>query len=271
MPPSTAFANAPVYCLSPRKRPRTSSNPASLRAPLFSTRIAHATNSRFYLITLCSADHADTNITTPPRIPATLRKEAPKETLRDAKLTFWAAALTEAAAAVFATGLCSLTGIPVLGKGWAFNPALLTHAIGVALPFSAVFWVLERAPTGIEAATEASFRSFFRARTVWEVALFCMCVSFGEEFLFRSWLLASLERWSLPTELALVGSSVVFGALHAYTRVYMVLASLAGLMFGGMFVASGESVLEPLVVHFLYDFCTILIMQRKWLASDEEP
>lgn len=145
------------------------------------------------------------------------------------------------------------------------------HAVGVALPFSAVFWLLERAPTGIEAATEASFRSFFGARAIWEVAFFCICVSFGEEFLFRSWLLAGLERWSVPMEVALVGSSVVFGALHAYTRVYMVLASLAGLMFGTMFVVSGESVLEPLVVHFLYDFCTILVMQRKWIAGDDEP
>lgn len=171
---------------------------------------------------------------------------------------------------MLAVMLCSATGLPVLGKGWAVTSAHLARAVAVAVPFSAVFWVLEHAPTGIQAATEASFRAFFAARHVWEVALFCLCVAFGEELLFRSWLLAGLEACDLPAHVALVGSSVVFGVLHAYTRVYMLLASLAGLLFGGMFLASGQSVLEPLVVHFLYDFCTILVMQRKWLAGEEE-
>lgn len=218
-----------------------------------------------------SADPSDT--TTP--LPASTAAPSPvgpspsPDPPLDAKLTFWAAALTEVGAAVFAVGLCSLTGIPVLGKGWTFSANLLGQAVLAAVPFSAVFWTIERAPTGIQAATEANFRAFFGKRAVWEVGVFCVCVAFGEEFLFRSWLLAGLETWQLPPHVALLSSSVVFGVLHAYTRVYMMLASLAGLMFGSMFLTSGQSVLEPLVVHFLYDFCTILVMQRKWLAGDE--
>lgn len=99
--------------------------------------------------------------------------------------------------------------------------------------------------------------------------MFCLCVAFGEELLFRSWLLAGLEAFRLPAHVALVGSSIIFGMLHAYTKIYMLLASFAGLLLGGMFLASGQNVLEPLVVHFLYDFCTILVMQRRWLAEED--
>lgn len=218
-----------------------------------------------------SADRPDTSTHIPASTaaPAPIGPNAAQEPPLDARLTFWLAALTEACAALFAIGLCSISGLPVLGKGWTFSVDLLGQAVLATVPFSAVFWTLERAPTGVQAATEANFKAFFGKRTIWEVGVFCVCVAFGEELLFRSWLLAGLEAWQLPPHVALVSSSVVFGVLHAYTKVYMILASLAGLMFGGMFLSSGQSVLEPLVVHFLYDFCTILVMQRKWLTGDE--
>lgn len=166
--------------------------------------------------------------------------------------------------------LCSLAGVPPLGRGYALTPPHVANSVLLAVPFSLFFWALQRVPMGIEAATDEIFRALFAARGVVEVAVFCGCVALGEELLFRGWLLAGLERWSVDVGVALAVSSLVFGVLHAYTAVYMVLASVAGVMFGGLFLMAGESVLEPVVVHFLYDFCTILAMQRRWLALEED-
>lgn len=176
---------------------------------------------------------------------------------------FWTAAGIEAMAAVLACALCRVSHLPVLGSNFIISPAALVNAAGAAIPFSLAFWALEKAPTGITAATETRFRQFFHRRAAWEVAIFCICVALGEELLFRAWLLAGLMGWGFAPSHALVVSALVFGALHAYTRIYMLLASIAGLLFGTMFLFTG-SVLDPLVVHFLYDFCTILLMQRKW-------
>lgn len=81
--------------------------------------------------------------------------------------------------------------------------------------------------------------------------------------MFRSWLLPGLLELGLHPAPGLVLSALFFGGLHAYTPLYMLLASVAGFLLGAMFLATG-SVLHPATVHFLYDFATILVMQRRW-------
>lgn len=188
--------------------------------------------------------------------------------LRDNSRAFWAGAVCEGAAAVLAAVLCAACGLPVLGAGWHVSLRTVAEGCLWTVPFAAAFFAVEKLPTGIRAATDSSFRTYFCARSFPEIAVFCASAALGEELLFRSWLLAGLDTLLGSSSIALLLSSLVFGALHAYTRIYMALAFAAGLCFGYLFIFYGNSALEPLIVHFLYDLFTITVMRRKWSVDE---
>lgn len=177
--------------------------------------------------------------------------------------SFWTGAVVELLAGVLGMILCKVCNLPVLGSKFMLTPSALLHACQAAVPFCLIFWLIELVPTGIRQMTDERFREFFESRSALQIAIFCMCVSVGEEFLFRSWLLAGLCTLGFAPLPALAVSSSIFGVLHAYTALYMVLATLAGFLFGTMFLTTG-SVLQPLIVHFLYDFLTLMIMKSRW-------
>lgn len=176
---------------------------------------------------------------------------------------FWLAAATELAAAISAIGLCLLSNLPVLGTNFCLSADAFSQSILVAVPFSLVFWVLEKFPTGVEHTTELHFRAFFESRPWSQIAIFCICVALGEELFFRAWLLPALTSLGCAPFLSVVLSALAFGVLHSYSALYMALATVAGFMFGSMYVFFA-SMLHPLFVHFAYDYVTILIFKSRW-------
>lgn len=197
-----------------------------------------------------------------PQQPSPPVFKVPQPTLPAAP--FWAAAGSEAIAGVFACLLCIVSRLPILGPRFSLSPRAIVFAALTAIPFSFAFWLLEEAlPTGITEATETLFRNFFYNRSSIDIFIFCLCVALGEELLFRAWMLAGFIAWGVKPTIAVAISSIIFGVLHSYTAIYMIMATFAGSLFGLMFVSSG-TVLHPVIVHFLYDFCTILFMKRKW-------
>lgn len=209
-------------------------------------------------------------------IPARISKKPRKQSATDSSpqssqvvpaptATFWAAACTELIAALLGILLCKLTRIPVLGAKFALTPTAWLQALYIAVPFCTAFWLLDKVQTDIQKATDDRFRAFFEVRSSFDIAVFCLFVSLGEELLFRAWLFPWLVSLGLPPLAGLSLSAAIFGALHAYTKLYMVLATLAGLLFGAMFLYSG-SMLQPLVVHFIYDFVTVIMLRLRWKA-----
>jgi len=78
-----------------------------------------------------------------------------------------------------------------------------------------------------------------------------LAAGFGEEMLFRGVCQFELaERFGMG--IALGASSIVFGALHAVTPLYAVLATVASVYFGYLYIDAGNLAV-PIITHALYD------------------
>jgi len=66
-------------------------------------------------------------------------------------------------------------------------------------------------------------------------------------------------------------TSVIFGALHAVTPLYFLVATVAGALFGGEYLFGGLA--AAVVTHWLYDWIafetTVLLANREQKSSDE--
>lgn len=85
----------------------------------------------------------------------------------------------------------------------------------------------------------------------------------GEEMLFRGVLQFELSE-RLGDAVALGSSAVVFGALHAVTPLYAILAGLASLYFGELYIQY-HNLAVPIVCHGLYDVGAL--MAAHWAVS----
>lgn len=85
----------------------------------------------------------------------------------------------------------------------------------------------------------------------------------GEEMLFRGVLQFELSE-RLGDTVALGSSAVVFGALHAVTPLYAILAGLASLYFGELYLQY-HNLAVPIVCHGLYDVGAL--MAAHWAVS----
>lgn len=90
------------------------------------------------------------------------------------------------------------------------------------------------------------------AGTLFMVALLA---GVGEELLFRGVVQGGLDGVLGPWP-ALVVASLLFGAMHALTRAYFIVATLMGFYLGLVYLWSGN-LLVPILVHFLYDWIVL--------------
>ncbi|MDB4476657.1 CPBP family intramembrane metalloprotease [bacterium] len=106
-----------------------------------------------------------------------------------------------------------------------------------------------------------------------ELIMVSICAGIGEELLFRGWLmywladLVGLADFSggadttLAIGIALGLSSLVFGLFHPITKLYVVLAALMGLYFGGLVLYTGN-LLVPIAAHATYDAVQLILTAR---------
>ena len=66
---------------------------------------------------------------------------------------------------------------------------------------------------------------------------------------------------SLTVGIALVASSLVFGLFHPITKLYIFLAALMGLYFGGLVLYTGN-LLVPIAAHATYDAVQLILTAR---------
>ncbi|HMA98728.1 MAG TPA: CPBP family intramembrane glutamic endopeptidase, partial [Wenzhouxiangella sp.] len=59
-----------------------------------------------------------------------------------------------------------------------------------------------------------------------------------------------------------VVASVVFGAMHALSRAYFMVATAMGFYLGWLYLATGN-LLIPIVVHFVYDWVVLRYYLKK--------
>ncbi len=89
----------------------------------------------------------------------------------------------------------------------------------------------------------------------WMLMLVALAAGIGEELLFRGVIQAGLSDWIGPG-FGLVAAALLFGLVHAMSRAYFLLATLAGLYLGLIYLWTGN-LLIVILVHFLYDWIAL--------------
>lgn len=154
-----------------------------------------------------------------------------------------------------------------LGPSISFSQQAWTQGLLYAIPLFILAYALDGIEENVPAlqdVTKATQRSVIallggRFKPLVAVAVSCvlgLVAGFGEEMLFRG-----VMQYELSTRFGtLVGvsvSSVVFGLLHAVTPVYALLATLASVFFGSLYVSSGNLAV-PIITHGVYDVGALL-------------
>ncbi len=99
--------------------------------------------------------------------------------------------------------------------------------------------------------------------------LFVLAVIAGvaEEILFRGVIQPWMENsWGITA--GLIGSSILFGLVHAVTPLYAVLATGVGIYLGMFLDYDNErNLLIPIIIHATYDFLAFLVIMKSYKNS----
>jgi membrane protease YdiL (CAAX protease family) len=141
----------------------------------------------------------------------------------------------------------------------------LLWGLAATLPLFLGLWMMLQVRRGplarLIAVLDRSIIQWLRNAQWWELAILSAMAGIGEELLFRGLVQQGLAQWTGNPWLALAISSVLFGLMHAVTRTYALLASVVGLYFGYLWMAT-DNLLVPIVAHGVYDFGALL-----WLIN----
>lgn len=134
------------------------------------------------------------------------------------------------------------------------GPALFV-GLAATLPMIGSFLLLERANWAfldeLERLVERVLVPMFRDMPGWGLLLVALSAGICEELLFRGVIQAGLESVAGGV-VGLVVASLAFGLAHALNRAYFLVATLAGAYLGLLYLLT-DSLLIPMIVHFLYD------------------
>ena len=149
-----------------------------------------------------------------------------------------------------------------LGDRFALDLESIKFGILATLPLFVLAFILdyvEKDVPALQDVTKATQRSVLALLGGARIPVVAIGVSMalgaaaglGEEMLFRGVLQGELgERFGDIA--ALTSSALIFGALHAVTPLYALLASLASFYFGELYLQS-QNLAVPIVCHGLYD------------------
>lgn len=187
---------------------------------------------------------------------------------RENSAGFRLAVVVEGALGLAAVGLATLFGVPLREQFVATPAGLVTGALlGVAatLPMLAVFWWMLDARwtplVELRRIVTQMVRELFPRASIVELAIVAVLAGVSEELLFRGVLQSLVGRWTTPL-VGLAVASLVFGGLHAISRIYFILATLIGVYLGWLLLRF-DSLMVPIVAHGLYDFVALVYLTRK--------
>jgi membrane protease YdiL (CAAX protease family) len=183
------------------------------------------------------------------------------------------AVAVEGLLALIATAAAWLFNVPVREQIPAFGSPLgwaIVRGVIATVPLLVMFWWLVHSdwPTLIELRRQvhALIGEMFPSASLGQLALVAALAGVGEELLFRGVLQTIFGWWTTPI-VGLVMASIVFGLLHALSRVYFLLATIIGLCFGWMTWYYNDLV-APMVAHAFYDFVALVYLSRLRLSAD---
>jgi membrane protease YdiL (CAAX protease family) len=186
----------------------------------------------------------------------------------------WAALATPAALALVLLAL-SVRGARPASIGLAPPPRGWLRALLVGLAWGAGLYAVSWGTTWLGERVGLEYvRDAFRVESTlsWLAWLAggLLAGAFGEELVYRGWLLERVERglagW-LPeawaTRAAVLVGALVFGAQHAYQgEIAVVTVTLLGVGLGLAFLRTGRNLVVPVVAHGLLDVVGLTELYR---------
>lgn len=187
----------------------------------------------------------------------------PDSSARDEERAFLVTAALGAALIPVAVGVAGLLSVDIVAAaGLSF--AAVFWGVAACAPLVALLHCFLRTQWRPLAEFRQSQLKFFIeigfALTTRRALVLAAIAGLSEELLFRGAIQTALSR-DYPAALAVILPNIVFGALHARTLLYAVIAGLVGVYLGVCYHLTG-SLAAPVITHALYDFVA-LVWTRK--------
>ncbi len=156
---------------------------------------------------------------------------------------------------------------PVVGSNllvtlsFALIAPIATYAVGMASMRYSGQWVRRQM-----VAIYKQVGPLFRDMSIGQMVVIGIAAGVCEELFFRALLQNALEL-KLSGVWALVIASIVFGAMHAMTFLYFIMATVMGLILGYAYQVTGD-LIGVMAWHAVYDVIAIYVMARKpqWIG-----
>ena len=163
--------------------------------------------------------------------------------------------------------------------GWESVPGGVLLGLVAAVPMMIFIEIVRRIPCEpvrqLERLSDDGMMKTLLSLSPMEMIAISLCAGIGEELLFRGWLmywladtyesLTMATGWALNPvagiAAALIVSSIFFGLVHPISKLYVVLAAIMGLYFGGLVIWTGN-LLVPITAHAAYDAAQMLMGSR---------
>ncbi len=175
----------------------------------------------------------------------------------------WLAIAFEGGLGVIAVAMAQWFELPLRAR-LVLDQWVAIRSILASLPMLVFLWFAMRSDwrplAGIRWQVSRMVREMFGGVSCVALAAISVAAGFGEELLFRGALQPLAERW-WGAAIGLLIVSVIFGALHAMSRTYFVLATAVGLYLGWL-AQHYDDLLAPIFVHSLYDFAALVVLMR---------
>ena len=140
----------------------------------------------------------------------------------------------------------------------------VVQGVWACLPLAAMLFVLRNAPwtplKELNRLVDESLTPLFKSCSWLQLALIAALAGIGEEWLFRGVVQRGLTPW-LGAIGACAAASLAFGAVHALSMTYAVLATLIGIYLGWLWQTTGN-LLPPIIAHALYDWIALVYLTR---------
>lgn len=177
------------------------------------------------------------------------------------------AVVVEAALVLIAMALGWLFGLTLqdqfphdaAGWGWA-----IARGFVATIPMLAVFfWMLH---TKLHSFRELNrqvrwiLAQMFPDPSIGQLAMVAALAGVGEELLFRGVIQTLFIEWTLPLA-GITIASVLFGAMHALSKLYFAFATAIGFCLGWM-AWYYHDLLGPIIAHAVYDFVALVYLTR---------
>jgi len=164
-----------------------------------------------------------------------------------------------------------LMGVPLFDVH-TWNWKGFTVGLTSTLPLiSMFFWLLQsqwEPCQNIRRIMDAVIRPMFQEFNILQLLIISLVAGISEEILFRGVIQGGAQA-SMGVPAAIVLSAVLFGACHALTPFYFVLATFMGAYMSVVWMAT-EQLLAPILTHAVYDFL-VLVWYLKASQSKKTP